>query len=111
MIQMTDVFKAYENGIKALKGVSFTIHDGEFAFLVGPSGSGKSTIMKLLTGEIAPTDGQIIVNDYDLTTMKFSTMPHMRRTLGIIFQDFRLILNMVLQFPCYIFPGFDTADL
>jgi cell division transport system ATP-binding protein len=91
MVQMTDVFKAYENGIKAIKGINFKIEDGEFVFLVGPSGSGKSTIIKLLTGEIAPTDGTIHVNGYDLTSMKFSKMPYMRRTLGVIFQDFRLI--------------------
>jgi cell division transport system ATP-binding protein len=91
MVQFTDVFKAYENGAKAIRGISFTIHDGEFVFLVGPSGSGKSTIVKLMTGEIAPTDGQVLVNGYNLATMKFSKMPYMRRTLGVIFQDFRLI--------------------
>ncbi len=91
MVQFTDVFKSYENGTKALRGVSFTIRDGEFAFLVGPSGSGKTTIIKLLTGEIAPTDGKVLVNDYDLGTIKFSRMPYMRRTLGVVFQDYRLI--------------------
>ncbi len=91
MVQFTDVFKSYENGAKALRGVSFTIRDGEFAFLVGPSGSGKTTIIKLLTGEIAPTDGKVLVNDYDLGTIKFSRMPYMRRTLGVVFQDYRLI--------------------
>ena len=91
MVQMTDVFKSYENGTKALKGVSFKLDDGEFAFLVGPSGSGKSTIIKLLTGEIAPTDGQLVVNGYDMNRIKMRKMPYMRRTLGVIFQDFRLI--------------------
>lgn len=91
MVQMTDVFKAYENGTKAVKGINITINDGEFVFLVGPSGSGKSTIIKLLTGEVAATDGQIVVNGYNLNTIKFSKMPYMRRTLGVIFQDFRLI--------------------
>ena len=91
MVQMTDVFKVYENGTKALKGVSFTINDGEFVCLVGPSGSGKSTVLKILTGEVAPTDGNVTVNGFDLTSMRFSKMPHMRRTLGVIFQDFRLI--------------------
>ena len=91
MVEFNDVYKVYENGTKAIKGVSFTIQDGEFAFLVGPSGSGKSTILKLLDGEIAPTEGRIIVNDFDLTTIKFSQMPYMRRTLGVVFQDFRLI--------------------
>ena len=91
MVQFTDVFKSYENGTKALRGISFTINDGEFVFLVGPSGSGKTTIIKLLTGEIAPTDGTVMVNDYNLSTMKFSKMPYMRRTLGVVFQDYRLI--------------------
>ena len=91
MVQFKDVFKAYENGTKALKGVSFQIDDGEFVFLVGPSGSGKTTIIKLITGEIAPTDGTVNVNGYDLGSIKFSKMPYMRRTLGVVFQDFRLI--------------------
>jgi len=91
MIRMTDVFKVYENGTKALKGVSFTLDSGEFAFLVGPSGSGKSTIIKLLNGEIAPTDGQVIVNGYDMNRIKMRRMPFLRRTLGVIFQDLRLI--------------------
>jgi cell division transport system ATP-binding protein len=93
MVQFTDVFKSYENGTKALKGVNLTINDGEFAFLVGPSGSGKTTIIKLITGEIAPTDGTVNVNGYDLGSIKFSKMPYMRRTLGVVFQDFRLIEN------------------
>ena len=93
MVQMTDVFKAYENGTKALKGINVTIQDGEFVFLVGPSGSGKTTLIKLLTGEVAPTDGNIMVNGFNLNTMKFSRMPYMRRTMGVIFQDFRLIEN------------------
>ena len=93
MVQLTDVFKAYENGSKAIRGISLTIQDGEFVFLVGPSGSGKSTIVKLITGEIAPTDGTVLVNGFNLTTMKFSKMPYMHRTIGVIFQDFRLIEN------------------
>ena len=91
MVQFTDVFKEYANGTKALKGVSFTLRDGEFAFLVGPSGSGKSTIIKLITGEIAPTSGNILVNGYKLESIRMRKLPHMRRSLGIIFQDFRLI--------------------
>ena len=91
MVEFTDVFKEYENGVKALKGVNFTVNEGEFVFLVGPSGSGKSTIIKLITGEVAPTDGKIIVNDFDMTRMRLSRMPYLRRSLGIIFQDYRLI--------------------
>jgi len=91
MVRLTDVFKVYANGSKALKGVSFTLRTGEFAFLVGPSGSGKSTIIKLLTGEIAPTDGHVSVNGYDMERIRLRKMPYLRRTLGVIFQDFRLI--------------------
>jgi len=93
MVRMTNVCKAYENGTKALKGITANIEDGEFVFLVGPSGSGKSTIIKLLTGEIAPTVGTISVNGFDLETIKPSQMPLLRRTLGVVFQDFRLIEN------------------
>ena len=88
---MTDVFKVYANGTKALKGVTFALNKGEFAFLVGPSGSGKSTIMKLLNGEIAPTDGNIVVNGYDMDRIRMRRMPYLRRTIGVIYQDFRLI--------------------
>jgi len=91
MIRLTDVFKVYANGVKALKGVSFALNEGEFAFMVGPSGSGKSTIIKLLTGEVAPTDGQVVVNGYDMDKIKMRKMPFLRRTIGVIFQDFRLI--------------------
>ena len=96
MVVMTDVFKVYDNGTKALKGVTFTLNKGEFAFLVGPSGSGKSTIIKLLTGEIAPTDGHILVNGYDMNRIKMRRMPYLRRSLGVIFQDFRLIDNKTI---------------
>ena len=91
MIRMTDVFKQYANGVKALKGISFTLETGNFAFLVGPSGSGKSSIIKLLTGEIAATEGDVVVNGYDMNMIKMSRMPYLRRTLGVVFQDFRLI--------------------
>lgn len=67
------------------------IDDGEFVFLVGPSGSGKSTIIKLLTSEIRPTEGKVMVNGYNINTIKQSSVPYLRRTLGVIFQDFRLI--------------------
>ena len=91
MVIFKDVFKTYENGTKALRGVSFEIPDGEFCFLVGPSGSGKTTIIKLITGEIAPMDGTVQVNGYDMGNIRFSKMPYVRRTLGVVFQDFRLI--------------------
>ena len=91
MIRFIDVYKEYDNGTKALKGVSMRIDDGEFVFLVGPSGSGKSTIIKLITGEIATTEGRLMVNGYNKNNIRPGQVPYMRRTLGIIFQDFRLI--------------------
>jgi cell division transport system ATP-binding protein len=95
MVQMNNVRKVYESSNSvALDGVSLTINDGEFVFLVGPSGSGKTTIMKLITGEVRATSGQIIVNDFDMGTIKRRKLPKLRRTLGVIFQDYRLIENM-----------------
>lgn len=91
MIRLIDVHKEYDNGTRALKGVNVRIDDGEFVFLVGPSGSGKSTIIKLITGEIAATEGRLMVNGYNLSNISARQIPYMRRTLGIIFQDFRLI--------------------
>ncbi len=91
MVRLIDVTKIYENGSEALRNVSFRIDDGEFVFLVGPSGSGKSTVTRLLTAEIAPTDGRVIVNGHNLNTIKPSKVPYLRRTLGVVFQDFRLI--------------------
>ncbi len=91
MIRLIDVYKEYDNGTKALKGVSVRIDDGEFVFLVGPSGSGKSTLIKLITAEIAPTEGRVMVNGFNLNSITPRQVPHMRRTLGVIFQDFRLI--------------------
>lgn len=91
MIRLTDVQKEYDNGTLALRGISLTIEDGEFVFLVGPSGSGKSTITKLLTGEVAPTDGRIAINGFSLTNISRAQIPLLRRSIGVIFQDFRLI--------------------
>ena len=91
MVRFIDVHKEYDNGTKALKGVNVRIDDGEFVFLVGPSGSGKSTLIKLITAEIAPTEGRVMVNGFNLNTIAPRQVPLMRRTLGIIFQDFRLI--------------------
>ena len=91
MIRLMDVYQEYDNGTKALNGIDLRIDDGEFVFLVGPSGSGKSTIVKLLTAEVAASQGRIIVNGYNLNNIRRWQIPYMRRTLGVIFQDFRLI--------------------
>ena len=96
MIEFTDVVKSYDQGNKALNGVSMQIEDGEFVFLVGPSGSGKSTIIKLITGELKPTSGTVHVNGYSLERIRKREIPFLRRTVGVVFQDFRLIDNMTV---------------
>ena len=93
MIEFIDVVKSYPEGNHALKGVSMQIEDGEFCYLVGPSGSGKSTIIKMITGEIRPTSGSVHVNGYSLERIRKREIPYMRRTVGVVFQDFRLIAN------------------
>ena len=97
MVEMRNVRKIYDSSnTVALDGVDFSVEDGEFVFLVGSSGSGKSTLIKLITGEIRPTSGKVIVNDYDMSKIRRGKLPKMRRTLGVIFQDFRLIDNMTV---------------
>ena len=91
MIEFTNVVKTYAEGNDALRGVSMQIEDGEFAFLVGPSGSGKSTIIKLINGELKPTSGAVHVNGYSLERIRKREIPYLRRTIGVVFQDFRLI--------------------
>jgi cell division transport system ATP-binding protein len=82
---MKDVTKIYDSsGTVALDGINLTINEGEFVFLVGPSGSGKSTLMKLITGEIRATAGEIVVNDFDMMKIKMRKMSKVRRTLGVI---------------------------
>ena len=96
MIEFTDVVKTYTQGNKALNGVTMQIEDGEFCFLVGPSGSGKSTIIKLITGELQPTSGTVHVNGYSLERIRKREIPFLRRTVGVVFQDFRLINKMTV---------------
>lgn len=97
MVQMNDVRMIYESsGTVALDGIDLTIKEGEFVFLVGPSGSGKTTLMKLITGEIRASEGKVIVNDFDMMRIRRRKLPKMRRTLGVIFQDYRLIENMTV---------------
>ena len=97
MIEFTDVVKSYREGNDALKGVNMQIEDGEFCFLVGPSGSGKSTIIRMITGEIRPTSGSVHVNGYSLERIRKREIPYMRRTVGVVFQDFRLIANNFIR--------------
>ena len=97
MVQMNNVTMIYDSsGTEALNGVDLEINEGEFVFLVGPSGSGKTTIIKLLTGEVQAASGEITVNGFDMRRIKRRKLPMLRRTLGVIFQDFRLIPSMTV---------------
>ena len=93
MLRIENVTKIYPNGSEGLKNVSIRIEKGEFVFFIGSSGSGKSTLIKLLMKELNPTQGRIIINGINTTDMKRSQIPYLRRNLGIVFQDFRLLPN------------------
>ena len=95
MVRFEKVKLTYDNsGAKALDGVDLKVDDGEFVFLVGPSGSGKTSLMKLVTGEVRADAGRVIVNGFDMMKIRRHKLPKMRRTLGVVFQDYRLIENM-----------------
>ena len=96
MIEFRNVSKTYSNGTHALDGVNLTVEKGEFVFIVGASGAGKSTFLKLIMHEESPTSGAIIVNDMHLEKLKRRKVPYLRRTMGIVFQDFRLIGKMTV---------------
>ena len=96
MIEFTNVSKVYDNGTKALNNVSLRVDKGEFVFVVGPSGAGKSTFIKLLLREETPTKGIVKVNGYNLNKIKKRQIPQFRRSLGVVFQDFRLIPQMTV---------------
>ena len=92
MVSFENVSMIYPGGEqKAINDMSFTINDGEFVFLVGQSGSGKTSVIKLITGEVEPCGGSLFVNGFDLCNMRRSKLPALRRTIGVVFQDFRLI--------------------
>ena len=95
MVRFEKVKLTYDNsGAKALDGVDLKVDDGEFVFLVGPSGSGKTSLMKLITGEVQADAGRVVVNGFDMMKIRRRKLPKMRRTLGVVFQDYRLIENM-----------------
>jgi cell division transport system ATP-binding protein len=96
MINLMDVCFSYENGTEALKNVNLQIDNGDFAFVVGSSGAGKSSIIKLLLRETRATSGTVIVNGYNLNKLKERQIPKFRRSIGVVFQDFRLIPNMTV---------------
>lgn len=94
MINFTDVKKVYPSGTHALNGITMHIDKGEFVFIVGASGAGKSTLIKMLLREEVPTSGLVEVNGHNLNKMKRRQIPYFRRSLGVVFQDFRLIPTM-----------------
>ncbi len=96
MIEFRSVYKNYDSESHALEDVNLHIDDGEFAFIVGASGAGKSTFLKLIMREEVPTSGEVIVNNYRLSRLKRKQIPYFRRTMGIVFQDFRLIDTMTV---------------
>lgn len=96
VIEFKNVSKTYDNGTAALRDVSITINDGEFVFIVGSSGAGKSTFLKIIMREQVPNSGTVIINNYNLNKIKKREIPKFRRTMGIVFQDFRLIPNMTV---------------
>ena len=91
MIQMKNVYKKYPNGIVALNGMNVEIKQGEFVYIVGPSGAGKSTFIKMMYREETPTSGQMLVNGVDLAKIKRKNVPLLRRQIGVVFQDFKLL--------------------
>ena len=110
MIRMNDVTVVYDNGIRAVNKASLRVDEGEFVFLVGASGSGKTTIIKLLTAEVRPTEGKVLVNNYNIGEMKKSRIPYLRRTLGVVYQDFRLIKTKTV-YPRLIIADEPTGNL
>lgn len=93
MIKFINISKEYDNNVKALSNINLEIHKGEFVFVVGSSGAGKSTLVKLLLKEEQPTDGKIILKDMDITKVRNRRVPYIRRNIGVVFQDFRLLPN------------------
>jgi cell division transport system ATP-binding protein len=96
MIEMQDVYKTYPNGVVALNGVNVRIKQGEFVYVVGPSGAGKSTFVKMMYREEKPTSGKIMVNGVNLAKLKDSKVPLLRRNIGVVFQDFKLLPKLTV---------------
>lgn len=97
MVELKGVSHEYENGVEGLKDVNLKVTDGEFCFIAGRSGSGKSTLSKLLTGELRATSGEVRVNGYNMGALKPRSMAEARRTIGMVFQDYRLISTMTVE--------------
>ena len=114
MIEMQHVSKIYPNGVEALSNVSLVVRKGEFVFIVGASGAGKSTLIKMLIREIVPDRGVLKVNGRDLMRMKRREVPYLRRSIGVVFQDFRLLYNCSVYDNIYFalrVTGFSERDI
>ena len=96
MIRLENVSKSYTNGVHALRDINLTIEDVEFVYIIGPTGSGKSTLIKLLDGEEIPDQGRVLVNDVDVGKLRHSKVPYYRRSIGVVFQDFRLLPTLTI---------------
>lgn len=96
-VHIRNVTQSYGNGVEGLSNLSLDIQDGEFCFITGRSGSGKSTLSKLITGELEPTEGKLKVNGYILNDLDNKEKAEVRRTIGMVFQDFRLITSMTIN--------------
>lgn len=96
MIEMKDVYKTYSNGVLAINGISIKINQGEFVYIVGPSGAGKSTFIKLMYREEKPTKGSIVINGIQLENLKEKEVPYLRRNIGVVFQDFKLLPKLTV---------------
>ena len=96
MIRLENVSKSYNNGVHALRDINLTIEDGEFGYIICPTGSGKSTLIKLLDGEEIPDQGRVLVNDVDVGKLRHSKVPFYRRSIGVVFQDFRLLPHLTI---------------
>ncbi|TFE03901.1 cell division ATP-binding protein FtsE [Jeotgalibacillus salarius] len=96
MIQMNEVYKKYPNGIMAANGFDVKIQSGEFVYVVGPSGAGKSTFIKMIYREEKPTKGNIMVNGIDIAKLKSKRVPYLRRNIGVVFQDFKLLNKLTV---------------
>lgn len=96
MIEMKNVSKVYDNGITAIHDLSVQIEQGEFVYVVGPSGAGKSTFMRLMYREVLPTKGTVSVADFDVNNMKDKNVPFLRRQVGVVFQDFKLLPTLTV---------------
>jgi cell division transport system ATP-binding protein len=96
MIKFDKVSKKFGTGVFGLSDISFSIENGEFVFLVGPTGAGKTTIFRILIKDVLPSEGSVIVNDWDIVTLPKNKIPHLRKKVGIVFQDLKLLLDRTI---------------